>query len=137
MKLTKTQIRQAADGLAPRDFSGFARRISRLDKAVGRTVEMHAEAADGDSPDLIGGWIDRTADDAEALAGAGTITAGAAGVYWMVRYSDEEVDEATAEQWFEVVYGREADDDDREAGVFSLVCAAVSGLSSDPDGVVW
>ena len=52
---------------------------------------------------------------AEALAKASIITAEAAEVYWMVRYTDEEVDEATAEQWLEVVYGREADDDDREA----------------------
>ena len=125
MKITKTQIEQAANGLAPRDFAGFARRISQLDKAVGKTVEMHAGAADGNSPDLIDGWIDGTTDDAEALAKAGIITAAAAEVYWMIRYTDEEVDQETAEQWFEAVYGREADDDDREAGVFSLVCAGV------------
>lgn len=125
MKLTKTQIEQAADGLSPRDFAEFARRISKLDKAVGKTVEMHAEAADGNSPDLIDGWIDGTTNDAEALAKAGIITADAAEVYWMIQYTDEEVDDETAEQWFEAVYGREADDDDREAGVFSLVCAGV------------
>jgi hypothetical protein len=124
-KNTKTQIEQAAEGLAPRDFAGFARRISKLDKVMGKTVAMHAEAADGNSPDLADGWINRTMDDAEALAKAGITTAEAAEVYWMVRYADEEVDEATAEQWFEAVYGRPADDADREAGVFSLACAGV------------
>jgi len=125
MTITKTQIEEAAKGLDPRDFAGFARRIKAIDAAVGKTVEMHADAADGNSPDLAEGWIDGTRDDAEALAKANITTEDAAEVYWMVKYTDEEVDENTAEEWFRAVYGRDPDDSDREVGVFSLVCAGV------------
>jgi hypothetical protein len=40
---------------------------------------------------------------------------------------DDEIDEAELERVFRLAYGRRADDEDRETGLWSLICASVAG----------
>ena len=124
--MTRDQIEQAIVGLEERDFRGFARRINEIDPVLGRTVELHADAAgQGGSPNLDD-WIEGTERDAKALAQAGITTRAAAEVYWYVHYTEMDPSEDEAEEMFCAVYGRNPDDLDRESGVFSLVCAGVA-----------
>ena len=122
--MTRDQIEQAIVGLEERDFRGFARRINAIDPVLGRTVQLHAWAADGQSPNLDA-WIEGTERDAKALAQASITTRAAAEVYWYVHYTEMDPDEDEAEEMFCAVYGRNPDDADREVGLFSLVCAGV------------
>lgn len=82
---TIDQINTAAEGLGERDFDGFAGRISAIDPALGRVVELHAEAADGNSPDLKD-WIGATAEESAQLVEEGIHTTAAAARWWFARY---------------------------------------------------
>jgi hypothetical protein len=46
-------------------------------------------------------------------------------IKYIIEHTDDEPDEAEVEDWFRTVYGREPDDEDREVGLFSLVCAGI------------
>jgi hypothetical protein len=76
---------EMAIGLKDNDFSGFARKVSAVDPVLGATVALHADAADGNSPDLAG-WIEGTMDDAASLANGGITTAAAAEAWWLEKY---------------------------------------------------
>jgi hypothetical protein len=89
-KMTITELKTLTNDLTARDFGGFARAVSAIDPALGRTVAMHAVAADGNSPDLSG-WLQCTLDDAASLDTGGITTADAAEAWWMAKYV--EVDE--------------------------------------------
>ena len=65
--MTQLELLNLTNGLGPRDFEGFAARVTMLDPVLGETVKMHAEAADGNSPDLIPHWIDGALDDQISL----------------------------------------------------------------------
>jgi hypothetical protein len=129
MKTNRQQITDAAFGLSQRDFGGFAARIKLIDKVLAKTVELHADAADGNSPDLVPSWIDGTLEDAEALAKNEITTRAAASVYWTVRYGpdDDSMTEEEARKMFRAVYGREADEADGHtvSEIYSHVCAGV------------
>ena len=122
--MTRDQIEQAIVGLDERDFRGFARRIQDIDPVLAKTVELHAAAADGQSPNLDA-WVDGTERDAKALSQAGIATRAAAEVYWYVHYTEMDPSQDEADEMFRAVYGRDPDDWDRESGVFSAVCAGV------------
>lgn len=73
-------------GLDSRDFGEFADLVADLYPVLGETVRLHADAADGNSPDLVD-WPQHTADDAVAMAAAGVDTQEAARAWWLNRYS--------------------------------------------------
>ena len=60
--ITLEQLRSMAEDLGSRDFRGFAARVVAVDPVLGETVRLHAEAADGNSPDLAD-WPQHTYDD--------------------------------------------------------------------------
>jgi hypothetical protein len=61
--ITKQQLAEIVSNLAARDFFKFAEAVIAIDPVVGATVQMHAESADGNSPDLRD-WVQYTLDDA-------------------------------------------------------------------------
>ncbi len=87
--MTQTQLIGCAKGLGPRDFSAFAIRVFQSDAALGITVSLHAEAADGNSPDLIPEWIISTLDD-QAKMRQFAWNAPTARAWWMWKYADAE-----------------------------------------------
>jgi hypothetical protein len=88
--MTRQEIKELADSAAPRDFAGFAALVSRRDPVLGATVHLHAEAADGNSPDLRG-WVDGTMADQAALEGAGIGTPSLAREWWMKNYAGDDL----------------------------------------------
>jgi hypothetical protein len=93
--MTEEQLLQCARGLGPRDFARFARRVSRIDPVLGETVHLHAEAADGNSPDLLDGldsadygWIYGTLQNDLELWERGYNTPELARAWWIWKYQD-------------------------------------------------
>lgn len=63
MTITLEQIKNVAKQVGDRDFHGFAAKVAELDEIAGALAEMHAGAADGNSPDVCE-WVRGTFDDA-------------------------------------------------------------------------
>lgn len=55
-------LEEITDKLEPRDFKGFADEARKLSEPLAAVIEMHAEAAAGNSPD-VQKWVDTTADE--------------------------------------------------------------------------
>lgn len=84
--MTRQQLIDLAASCEPRDFFGFADLVIRRDPVLGATVYLHAEAADGNSPDLRG-WVEGTMADQEGLEAADIETPTAARAWWMREYA--------------------------------------------------
>lgn len=80
------EFERAVKGLDARDFYGFARRVERRSKIAAEAIKMHAEAADGNSPD-VSEWAFLAWDDADRMASAGVRTVRAARTWWLERYT--------------------------------------------------
>lgn len=66
--MTEALTKAATSRIAPRDFAKFARRCARLSRPLGVVVGMHAEAADGNSPD-VETWVQHTLTEWIEVAG--------------------------------------------------------------------
>jgi len=88
--MTKKSIEQMTESLAiaatrrisPRDFSKFADRCSRLSTPLGVVVNLHAKAADGNSPD-VGKWVELTRSEWIEVSG---MTRRQAREWWISQY---------------------------------------------------
>lgn len=58
-EMTEALTKAATSRIGPRDFAKFAQRCARLSVPLGVVVAMHAEAADGNSPD-VDTWVEHT-----------------------------------------------------------------------------
>lgn len=83
--ITKEQAQTAAQGLDQRDFETFANRIAAIDPVVGIVEQYHAEAADGNSPDLDY-WVKSTVEDAATLQTKGITTRRQAAQWWYEQF---------------------------------------------------
>lgn len=86
--MTIETLESMTTGLADRDYAGYADRVAAAHPALGATARMHAEAADGNSPDLRD-WPQHTLDDAACLAAEGISDDDEAGArdWWIRRYA--------------------------------------------------
>ena len=74
----------AATGLDPHDWTEFAIRCAKLSAPLGVVVSMHAEAADGNSPD-VQAWPAATLREWDAVDG---MDAAQAREWWIREYED-------------------------------------------------
>jgi hypothetical protein len=65
------------------NYSDFASQVSAIDPALGETVSLHAQAADGNSP-ALSEWPKYTLEDAKQIVG---MTPEEASQWWISRYS--------------------------------------------------
>jgi len=72
-------------GLGPRDFSAWARRVYYICHPLGAVQRLHADVADGNSPDLRE-WPELAYKEMILLDDAGILTAEAARKWWKKRY---------------------------------------------------
>ena len=86
--MTRQQLIDLAASCEPRDFFGFAELVIRRDPVLGATVRLHAEAADGNSPDLLS-WVEGTMHDYDGLVAQEIDTPTAARAWWMREYAGD------------------------------------------------
>jgi len=84
--ITSEILKSIASGLNPRDYAKFAEAVTAIDPVLGATVQMHAKAADANSPDLAD-WVGHTMDDARALDLDDVTTVEGARAWWLSRYA--------------------------------------------------
>lgn len=72
--ITRDQIQSVADIVGPRDFAAFAEGVAAIDEIAGVLAALHADAADGNSPDVQdcvdGTFADRIACDDDSVESA-------------------------------------------------------------------
>ena len=90
-RISRDELVKIIQSIGPRDFREFALRVTRIDPLVGETVRLHAEAADGNSPSLPEGdlekpWVDGTLEDAAKMESFGATTVEDARKWWMRQY---------------------------------------------------
>lgn len=82
--ITLEQLQNVAQQVGDRDFHEFAAKVSEIDEIAGALAGMHADAADGNSPDVCD-WVRGTFDDA---LDCDAETADEAREWWVSRYGN-------------------------------------------------
>ena len=77
-------LASAAAGLDPHDWREFAKRCAKLSGPLGVVVAMHAQCADGNSPD-VQDWVESTLREWLAVA---DMTDDQARDWWLDQYED-------------------------------------------------
>lgn len=84
-RITEQQLRNCLEDLGPRDFIEFAECVAEIDPVVGRILQLHAENADSNSPDLDQ-WIKETLSEIKQLELENIETTDAAEEWWNEKY---------------------------------------------------
>lgn len=108
--LRRVILTEIGAGLGARDFHGFAERVAELHQPVARTVALHAQYADGNSPDLLPGWVDGTVNDWAELTKRRITTPEAAEAWWMERYSEPDSTGAICAECREPIHASEMEE---------------------------
>lgn len=82
-QMTESLTIAATSRISPRDFAKFAARCARLSAPLGVVVALHAEAADGNSPD-VEKWVEHTRSEWVDVDG---MTKEQAREWWMAQYA--------------------------------------------------
>ena len=83
MAITIEQIQEVANQVDSREFAEFAEKVTAIDEIAGTLAMLHADAADGNSPD-VQDWVRGTFDDAMDCDAE---TVEEAREWWMNRYA--------------------------------------------------